>query len=204
MIRNSNIWKNTIQKTRGLRYKIIKILSPTIYDKIDFSNIRPFIQTLKKLNLKKIVGAEIGVYKGRNAKQILEQLSIKTLYLIDPFKPFIDASTGQLHNSANFNDTKTFLDCFKNQIIFIKKKSDQAFSLIPSLDFVYIDGDHSYEVVKNDIEVYYPKIKPSGFIGGHNFEPRYLGVIKAVSEYALANQLKVHIKKTDWWIKKEK
>lgn len=51
-----------------------------------------------------------------------------------------------------------------------------------SLNFVFIDADHSYEGVKKDITNWYPKIKNGGYIGGHDY---YIwgGVNKAVEEY---------------------
>lgn len=36
-------------------------------------------------------------------------------------------------------------------------------------DFVYIDGDHSGENVARDIKHYFPKVKPGGYIGGHDY-----------------------------------
>lgn len=38
-----------------------------------------------------------------------------------------------------------------------------------SLDFVFIDGDHRYEAVKQDIEAWLPKLKPNGILAGHDF-----------------------------------
>jgi hypothetical protein len=38
-----------------------------------------------------------------------------------------------------------------------------------SLDFVYIDADHSYEIVKKDIKSWYPKVKIGGVIAGHDY-----------------------------------
>lgn len=52
-----------------------------------------------------------------------------------------------------------------------------------SLDFVYIDGEHTYKGVKKDIELFLPKIKPNGFIGGHDFKPKWKGVMDAVIEH---------------------
>jgi predicted O-methyltransferase YrrM len=49
-----------------------------------------------------------------------------------------------------------------------------------SLDFVFIDADHGYEAVKKDIEAWLPKVKPGGFVSGHDIN--LPGVFKAVVE----------------------
>lgn len=52
-----------------------------------------------------------------------------------------------------------------------------------SLDFVWIDGDHSYEAVINDINAWLPKVKPGGWIGGHDYNhPMHEGVKQACCE----------------------
>jgi glycosyl transferase family 25 len=53
-----------------------------------------------------------------------------------------------------------------------------------SLDFVFIDANHSYEFVKQDIEAWLPKVKPGGYIGGHDYSGSdgHKGVVKAVDE----------------------
>lgn len=51
-----------------------------------------------------------------------------------------------------------------------------------SLDFVYIDANHTYESVKEDITNWKKKVKKGGFIGGHDFSYKFLGTIKAVHE----------------------
>lgn len=51
-----------------------------------------------------------------------------------------------------------------------------------SLDFVYIDADHTYESARRDIVAWWPKVKYGGIIGGHDFTPEYPGVIQAVIE----------------------
>jgi len=38
-----------------------------------------------------------------------------------------------------------------------------------SLDFVFIDAHHTYEAVKDDINCWYPKVKPDGILAGHDF-----------------------------------
>ncbi len=51
-----------------------------------------------------------------------------------------------------------------------------------SIDFIYIDGNHSYEDTKKDIELYLPKVKPNGYIAGHDYMEHFQGCIDAVKE----------------------
>jgi len=50
-----------------------------------------------------------------------------------------------------------------------------------SLDFVFIDGDHTYEACKRDIIAWLPKVKEGGWITGHDYH-EFPGVKKAVDE----------------------
>jgi hypothetical protein len=50
-----------------------------------------------------------------------------------------------------------------------------------SLDVIFIDMCHIYECVKEDIEIWYPKLKINGYIAGHDYTS-WLGVNKAVTE----------------------
>lgn len=97
----------------------------------------------------------------------------------------------------------TRLKRFNDKITWIKAYSDIAASKIPrDLDFVYIDGNHDYEFVKQDIALYYPKVRNGGVIGGHNFEGGFIGVVKAVMEFCEKNNLTFYGNKSDWWILK--
>jgi predicted O-methyltransferase YrrM len=54
-----------------------------------------------------------------------------------------------------------------------------------SLDFVFIDADHSYEGVKADIEAWDPKVREGGYVIGHDYDfPKWWGkqVKQAVDE----------------------
>jgi predicted O-methyltransferase YrrM len=51
-----------------------------------------------------------------------------------------------------------------------------------SLDFIFIDADHSYEAVKRDIKAWWPKLRPHGMIAGHDILEKTCGVEKAVKE----------------------
>ena len=51
-----------------------------------------------------------------------------------------------------------------------------------SLDFVFLDASHTYEDVKADIQAWKPKIKKGGYLGGHDFQIDFPGVVQAVQE----------------------
>lgn len=51
-----------------------------------------------------------------------------------------------------------------------------------SLDFVYIDATHTHPALLEDIKLWKPKIKSGGFIGGHDYNYKFMGVIRAVHE----------------------
>ena len=53
-----------------------------------------------------------------------------------------------------------------------------------SLDFVFIDADHTYPAVVADIAAWWPKVKPGGWIGGHDYGKPEFGVTGAVNEFA--------------------
>jgi len=84
--------------------------------------------------------------------------------------------------------------------------SADAISDIPdNVDFVYIDGNHKYEYVKQDMEMYYKKVKKGGVLGGHDiyneFCPEHNGIVRAFVEF-MANKKNYFIQCPDWWIVK--
>jgi len=67
----------------------------------------------------------------------------------------------------------------------IPKSSAEAAAMYTDgiLDFVFIDGNHHYKMVKWDIELWLPKLKPGGILAGHDYgQPSWPGVEKAVKE----------------------
>lgn len=141
-----------------------------------------------------LIGVEVGVEYGLNAKTMLVYLSLEKLYLIDPYRD----------NDVMYRETKNYLARYKDKITFIRKTTEAAINDIPdALDFVYIDGSHAYEAVKRDIELLYPKVRTGGVIGGHDFWANEIGVCRAVLEFAENNHLQLQGKLTDWWVVKQ-
>jgi hypothetical protein len=162
---------------------------------------RPMIRFLINRNEKDLTGVEIGVARGINAKRMLSRLSIKKLYLIDPYLSFKIGNKNYPYSMSDFEFAKRNLRGYKGKISWILKKSKGAIDDIPNnLDFVYIDGNHSYEYVKDDIKSYFPKLKKGGVIGGDDFSTSFPGVPKAVIEFAGKKHLSIHGDEKDWWI----
>jgi len=51
-----------------------------------------------------------------------------------------------------------------------------------SIDFIYIDGQHTYDDVARDLNLYLPKLKRGGILGGHDYVGAWPGVVRAVTE----------------------
>ena len=160
----------------------------------DVYSLRPMMEGIKRSNKWNCIGVEIGVDQGRHASKILENIFIKTLYLIDPYE----------YCPSRKKDAKYLLEKYKN-IKWIEKYSDKATDDIPDhLDFIYIDGDHSYNAVYQDCENWYPKVKIGGIIGGHDYISSRPEVKQAVIDFCKTYKLKYHTKPNDWWIIKVK
>lgn len=153
---------------------------------------------------KKIIGIEIGVLKGENSCEILKNLNISKLYLIDPYTKYEDYKKDQNYDNVKLAEkiSKKRLKKYKNKVVWVKEYSQNAIKKIQEkVDFVYVDGNHEYEYVKKDLELYWEKLKEGGVLSGHDIQ--YLGVSRAVLEFANKKKLNVHFgDRRDWWIVK--
>ena len=114
---------------------------------------------------------EIGSYQGESTTLFAHIFQPKELYAVDPFvngyDEFDGSSTGDFTDVIhNFEERTKQFPCIKH----IKDFSYGAVTQFEdnSLDFVYVDGDHTYDGVIRDIKLYLPKIKSGGFIAGHD------------------------------------
>lgn len=139
--------------------------------KINHRDILPqLFETLKLKNK----GVEVGSYKGFYANQILKGWTGK-LFLIDIWRPM---NISVYNDSSNqFNYEKIITECCQNiknnedRCFMIRSDSQNAVELFEdeSLDFVYIDANHKYEYVKQDISLWYPKVRKGGILAGHDY-----------------------------------
>lgn len=165
---------------------------------------RPSFKNL--IDKKNLVGVEIGVDMGVNAEHILKFLDIEKLYLVDPWKNYGDMKyhgVFQDNDEAeeNYKHTLKLIEPFKDKVVIVRNFSQLAAQIIfEELDFVYIDGNHRYDWVRNDIITYWPKIKDGGQLAGHDFKKGEPGIRKAVEEAFGENYSQSN---WDWWKIKE-
>jgi len=140
------------------------------------SRIQLWGRVLSAANAKSM--AEVGVWKGDFAKLVLEQCKfIERYYMIDPWAKLPDWN-------KPFNvDTEIFEDVYaeamnktafaSSKIVVLRGRTKEVIDEIPdeSLDFAYIDGDHTLRGITIDLIKLLPKIKKDGFIGGDDFTP---------------------------------
>jgi len=157
-------------------------------------------------------GAEIGTQHGYFSEVILSSWKGKKLYSIDPWKEFpsegyVDvANTPQSEHDEIYRRTLNRLKKFGRRSSILRETSNQALEHFQDgqLDFVYIDAQHHYEAVKEDVRSWYPKVRKGGILAGHDYldghiEQGVFGVKSAVDEFARENGLRVIVSKEDDW-----
>lgn len=147
------------------------------------------------------IGVEVGVHTGDFSAHILKLVKPAKIFLIDPWKYEPDPRyRNSLYGSKNKQEQvelderyQQVVDRFSEDIeagkvTILRQLSVEAAQQFDSesLDWVYIDGNHLYEFVKQDLQLYFPKIKPGGFLCGDDYGIKgwwESGVMKAVDEF---------------------
>ena len=203
------------KRTEKLRYIIvpfiIKHVTPSLYGKIEtiikdtWSILpRPSIKVMKGLFCKRLVrGCEIGVNRGVHAKSILKELNIEKLYLVDVWVNYEGSDSNRLKIDDNYRFVMNEFEGDK-RIEIIKDFSVNAINKIEnnSLDFVYIDANHLYEYVYQDIRLWSEKVKKGGVVAGHDIF-NHIGVTKAVKKFCFENDVMLYVRIPDWYFIKE-
>lgn len=146
-------------------------------------------------------GVEIGVFAGELSQRLLERPDL-TLWMVDSWAAGNgENGLGDFHSALSQEQQDHYLGATRiatefagdRARILVKPSLDAAREIADeSLDFVFIDADHSYEACRADIAAWLPKVKPTGFISGHDYEnpgfPQW-GVKRAVDELLGAVEL---------------
>lgn len=182
-------------------------MTENLFEKRLFGRMRSRDEFPTLLNELKLAGegAEIGVQDGLYSEILLQGWRGTLLHSVDPWQA---CASDQYHDIANvphkeqvekYLNTLRRLARFGGRSKVLRLTSAEAAPLFrdEALDFVYIDADHQYAAVAEDIRIWFPKVRKGGILGGHDFIPdgRYpfgdFGVQKALAEFLLGNDLKL-------------
>jgi len=140
-------------------------------------------------------GVELGVWKGDTFKHICRQCPDIAYVGIDLYAPqegteetYTEGENGHKWDHAAYaKDIVNFLGDLEQHShrLLIEDTVAASWRFVDgSIDFVFVDADHSYEGVKRDIEAYLPKIKNGGMMIFHDWgDPRFPGVQQAILEF---------------------
>jgi SAM-dependent methyltransferase len=158
------------------------------------------------------IGAEVGVWKGRNAAHLLTVFPSLTLYLVDAWRRSnYDASESfdglASRCQRDFDKARIEAELATRfagaRVRLIVGDCCGAASSVPdaSLDYVFADGSHSRRATAAVISAWLPKVRRGGLFAGHDYgypAPGYEGVQQAVDEFALDRQLDTHVDSTSY------
>jgi len=140
------------------------------------------VEIFRELDFK--TGAEIGTEHGIYAEIICKANPQLKLYCVDPWtaKPYYQGQKDQDEVDSFFETAKSRLASYNCDLF--KMTSMEAVKRFEpnSLDFVFIDGDHHFEYVVNDIIHWSRIVKPGGIVYGHDYNDKYQ-VREAVNAY---------------------
>ena len=179
------------------------------YDWVSVKGLAPYIKRLGD----NLVGIEIGTCRAESTAYLLDKCpNILKLYTIDPYQAYQD---------WNGEITQDVLDKFMviaqenlaqygDRVEMIRETSFDAAVKIQTItnkaefDFVFIDGDHSYDATYADCEAYYPFLKKGGFFCGHDYS-NIQAVNQAVNDFrgknGITSPINLSTNSTFFWYK---
>ena len=170
-------------------------------------------QFLKERGYK--TGCEVGVFTGGHAEFILANSPVEKLYCVDSYRAPMHTDTiitegfERSHWQACWETIYHYsvdkLAAFGDRAEFIRLPSEQAATMIAddSLDFVFIDGDHSYAGALADCVNYYDKVRSGGIVAGDDYNIEDVG--RALHDFFGEKKLVINIyagQKRFWWVEK--
>jgi hypothetical protein len=162
-------------------------------------------ELIQKNGLK--IGCEVGVAYGLQSKYILENTDVEKLYSVDPYLHRNDYQDFMNFQQKCFDvlyyKVHKRLSAFGKRSELIRKISVEAAAMFAdhSLDFVYIDADHSYAAVKSDLAAWWSKVRSGGLVIGDDYAV-FPTTKAAVDEFVKNNNLYLSVHGNKWWVVK--
>lgn len=142
-------------------------------------------------------GIEIGVARGESSYAILENCqNVTKLYGVDPYLAYKDwnGPVDQEHNDKTKQIAMKNLQEFDGRFVLGNQTSDEFRKTLgdEKVNFIYVDGDHSYDGVKKDLGNYYDCVSKGGIFAGHDFNLK--NVRQALDDFRQERKIRLPIR----------
>ena len=184
--------------------KIIPDLQPTLFHSIEgfffFSDAYTYLfDILSEGN----VFVEVGTYKGKSICYMAEMVKLRhkkiRLFSVDNYSNY-GFSNKITFEEATYNLANRCLDdivtLVKGDSVVVAETFDDN-----SIDCVFLDGDHRYQSVMDDLSAWYGKLKSGGYLAGDDYT-RIISVQNAVDDFCKKNALLFYVLNQSYIIKK--
>ena len=122
--------------------------------------------------------AEVGVYRGAFAERMLAECpAIEAYHLVDPWRHLDDwnkpANRDDDRFRAIYDEAMRRTARHEERRVVLRGRTTDVVDQVAdsSLDFVYIDGDHTLRGITVDLVCWYAKVRDGGWIGGDDLSP---------------------------------
>ena len=112
---------------------------------------------------------------------------------------------GQLESDRRFRSVVNSVGIYSttgvSRAAIIRLQSQEAALLVDdeSIDFCFIDAQHDYFSVMNDVIAWWPKVRIGGILAGHDYNYLHYGCVYAVDEFARKMNLEIHVTEDYSW-----
>ncbi len=134
---------------------------------------------------------EIGTDRGTFAARFMRRFTGISLTCVDPYTPYHEMNWNR---AADFAMAITALAPYSDRARIARASSQEFHAATAPMeharypgytyDFIYLDGDHTYDAVRRDIELWWPRVSSFGILAGHDYSGDHPGVVQAVQEFA--------------------
>lgn len=159
------------------------------YDWVSTRGLAPYVKRLGE----NVVGLEIGTCRAESTSYLLSNCpNISKLHTVDPYKAYNDW-TGEINQEIIdrfMMIAQENLKPYGDRVVMVREESVNAADQFEdeSFDFIFVDGDHSYDATLADCIRYYPKLKAGGLFCGHDYQS--LEAVKnAVNDFRAKNRI---------------
>lgn len=137
-------------------------------------------------------GAEIGVAEGKNSLNFYQHIPNLQLTCVDPWSVY--------HENPRAHPKEAQEECYRQSRETLEPlgatlKRGKSMDVVrdihnETLDFVYIDGNHVFDFVMQDLIEWSKKVRSGGIVSGHDYYRfKGAGVVDAVNAYTAAHQI---------------